>query len=191
MSWTELPPDFRLEDVSQLTSRLSIRDAYTLRVIGQKVRNVVLLDDRVLESAVTHVAGSEVESGGLLVGKTYLSNSAFATSLRHVVVILKSVAADEATGRRVSLRMEPRLWTKTNSEKAPDQFVVGWYHSHPNLGAFFSGTDRLTQSRFFPEPHKVGWVIDPVRKEDAWFIGGASEQLPSTCIVVGGLNRLA
>ncbi len=42
--------------------------------------------------------------------------------------------------------------------------VVGWYHSHPNLGAFFSGTDRATQRAFFNRPYSVGLVVDPVRR---------------------------
>jgi proteasome lid subunit RPN8/RPN11 len=49
--------------------------------------------------------------------------------------------------------------------------VVGWFHSHPDIGAFFSGTDRRTQAAFFAQAFSVGWVIDPVRGEEAWFLG--------------------
>jgi hypothetical protein len=49
--------------------------------------------------------------------------------------------------------------------------VVGWYHSHPNLGAFFSGTDRKTQRSFFSQRYSLGLVADPVRSEEAWFVG--------------------
>jgi proteasome lid subunit RPN8/RPN11 len=45
--------------------------------------------------------------------------------------------------------------------------IVGWYHSHPSLGAFVSSLDFATQKRFqalFPDA--VGLVIDPSRQEE-------------------------
>ncbi|GGA51374.1 hypothetical protein GCM10010981_45960 [Dyella nitratireducens] len=56
--------------------------------------------------------------------------------------------------------------------------VVGWFHSHPNLGAFFSGTDRKTQRDFFFHPYSTGYVVDPVRDEHAFFLGAESFQIP-------------
>jgi proteasome lid subunit RPN8/RPN11 len=42
-----------------------------------------------------------------------------------------------------------------------DLKVVGWYHSHPGLSAFLSGTDKETQRKYFNLPHHVAVVIDP------------------------------
>jgi len=40
-------------------------------------------------------------------------------------------------------------------------FTVGWYHSHPGLGFFLSGTDVLTQLGFQDvNPHAVAIVFD-------------------------------
>ena len=43
--------------------------------------------------------------------------------------------------------------------------VVGWYHSHPNMGAhFFSSTDIATQKRYqMFSPQSVGFVVDPAK----------------------------
>jgi 26S proteasome regulatory subunit N11 len=42
--------------------------------------------------------------------------------------------------------------------------VVGWYHSHPGFGCWFSGTDMNTQQSFEQlNPRAVGVVIDPVQ----------------------------
>ena len=42
-----------------------------------------------------------------------------------------------------------------------DDFFVGWYHSHPGLGFFLSGTDVLTQLGFQDvNPHAVAIVFD-------------------------------
>jgi proteasome lid subunit RPN8/RPN11 len=59
--------------------------------------------------------------------------------------------------------------------------VVGWYHSHPGLGAFFSHTDRRTQQAFFAHAYSVGWVVDPLRGESAWFVGPRS--LPPAVVI--------
>ena len=62
--------------------------------------------------------------------------------------------------------------------------VVGWYHSHPNRGAFFSGTDRRTQRALFTQSYSIGLVIDPVRGEEAWFWGPDSIPLSARLRIV-------
>ncbi len=47
--------------------------------------------------------------------------------------------------------------------------IVGWWHTHPNLGCFLSPTDLLTQNYFFSKEYQVALVIDPVRKEFEFF----------------------
>ncbi|KAF4679518.1 26S proteasome non-ATPase regulatory subunit 14 [Perkinsus olseni] len=42
--------------------------------------------------------------------------------------------------------------------------VVGWYHSHPGFGCWFSGTDINTQQAFEQlNPRAVGIVVDPIQ----------------------------
>lgn len=42
--------------------------------------------------------------------------------------------------------------------------VVGWYHSHPGFGCWFSGTDMNTQQSFEQlNPRAVGVVVDPIQ----------------------------
>eukprot|EP00931_Biecheleriopsis_adriatica_P005903 TRINITY_DN107380_c0_g1_i1.p1 TRINITY_DN107380_c0_g1~~TRINITY_DN107380_c0_g1_i1.p1 ORF type:complete len:317 (-),score=90.57 TRINITY_DN107380_c0_g1_i1:94-1044(-) len=44
------------------------------------------------------------------------------------------------------------------------EMVVGWYHSHPGFGCWFSGTDVNTQQSFEQlNPRAVGVVIDPIQ----------------------------
>lgn len=44
------------------------------------------------------------------------------------------------------------------------EMVVGWYHSHPGFGCWFSGTDINTQQSFEQlNPRAVGIVVDPVQ----------------------------
>merc|ERR1719488_201990 len=44
------------------------------------------------------------------------------------------------------------------------EMVVGWYHSHPGMGCWFSGTDVNTQQSFEQlNPRAVGVVVDPIQ----------------------------
>jgi proteasome lid subunit RPN8/RPN11 len=70
--------------------------------------------------------------------------------------------------------MNSTIWEDARNQISTDRFVIGWYHSHPNLGAFFSGTDRKTQREFFNREYHLGLVIDPVRNEERWFYGSES-----------------
>lgn len=49
--------------------------------------------------------------------------------------------------------------------------IVGWYHSHPDLGCFLSATDLTTHRRMFAAPFHVAIVVDPARKDIAGFRG--------------------
>ncbi|MDJ0274684.1 MAG: Mov34/MPN/PAD-1 family protein [Nitrososphaerota archaeon] len=51
----------------------------------------------------------------------------------------------------------------------PDKEIVGWYHSHPGYGCFLSPTDITSHKSCFAMPHHVALVVDPVRKEAAFF----------------------
>jgi proteasome lid subunit RPN8/RPN11 len=53
-----------------------------------------------------------------------------------------------------------------------DYVVVGWYHTHLDLGAFMSGRDLRTQLGGFPHGHQVAVVVDPVRGQAAAFGNG-------------------
>merc|ERR1712178_483861 len=44
------------------------------------------------------------------------------------------------------------------------EMVVGWYHSHPGFGCWFSGVDVNTQQSFEQlNPRAVGVVVDPIQ----------------------------
>ncbi|MBK6961140.1 MAG: Mov34/MPN/PAD-1 family protein [Gammaproteobacteria bacterium] len=88
---------------------------------------------------------------------------------------MKAVPSHEYYGTSVSLHMGPSVWESVRTEVG--LLVVGWFHSHPNLGAFFSGTDRKTQREFFYHEYSIGYVVDPVHDDHAYFIGEESSQV--------------
>lgn len=111
------------------------------------------------------------EHGGVLVGFPYHDKEAG----RYFNVINKAVPAFNSQGSAVHLQFTPETWDYISGileqEETPGLSVVGWYHSHPNLGVFMSGTDRATQRAFYNHSWSVAVVVDPVKQNTGWFSG--------------------
>jgi proteasome lid subunit RPN8/RPN11 len=138
--------------------------------------------------ALTHLQHRSVEQGGLLIGRAW-SNPSSKSIAR--VEILEAIASIDSNGTEYSLKMSVQVWTDAhdriaqlanayaNTPALSNLRIVGWFHSHPNLGAFFSSTDRATQAAFFNQPYSVGWVIDPftndASRHQAFFIGANAQ----------------
>ena len=68
----------------------------------------------------------------------------------------------------------------STGEGIPELRIVGWIHTHPDLGLFLSSTDVDTYSTLrgmVPDSKFVAVVIDPLRNQDGVF---PSERLPNT-----------
>jgi proteasome lid subunit RPN8/RPN11 len=55
-------------------------------------------------------------------------------------------------------------------EHFPDKVFLGWYHTHPRMGVFFSQWDAWLHQNFIPEPWQVALVIEPHRSIGGFFI---------------------
>jgi len=171
MRWLEQPPALPLQPLSALVAR-------TARVAGRLdpssiaepgVR--VIVPAAVREAVLQHLQDSNDERGGLLLGEVFVDEDAMRVDATRAVLITNCVPALDFSSSAISLRMESGVWERARLTLAPHELIVGWYHSHPGLGAFFSRTDRRTQAAFFPHPYSVGWVIDPSDDAEAFFIG--------------------
>lgn len=127
-----------------------------------------------LEALTKHLeADVSVEHGGILFGQAY-------TDSEHgiYVEITAAVAAPRTIGTGVHLEFTPETWQgiMNYAKKAHiEANIVGWYHSHPNLGVFMSGTDMRTQRAFFSHPWCVSIIYDPVRNKIGYFLGANAE----------------
>lgn len=134
--------------------------------------------------ALTHLAGHPGECGGLLLGQVFADGDEPVRS--RAVLVTQAVAAEEFASTGISLRMASDVWERARRRLGPLELVVGWYHSHPGLGAFFSATDRRTQRAFFPHAYSLGWVVDPSNDESAWFVGSDAAPPGRVLYCVGG-----
>jgi proteasome lid subunit RPN8/RPN11 len=146
---------------------------------------VVEVTPNAVRQALAHLQHQSIEQGGLLIGRAWSNPNPNATSIARVEII-EAIASNNSESTEYSLKMSAQVWTDANHRIKQlceagirDIRIVGWFHSHPNLGAFFSSTDRATQAAFFYQPYSVGWVIDPftmdANRYQAFFMGALAQ----------------
>ena len=128
----------------------------------------------ILHSALTALkehleTNISVEQGGILFGQAYNDSE-------HgiYVEITAAVPAPATIGTGAHLEFTSDSWQGImdySKSTHPEANIVGWYHSHPNIGVFMSGTDMRTQRAFFYHSWCVSIVCDPVRKQIGYFLG--------------------
>ncbi len=59
--------------------------------------------------------------------------------------------------------------------------LVGWYHSHPDIGVFLSETDlEKTHRALFSEPFQIALVYDPVQGRAGYFFWEGFQQIDAS-----------
>ena len=177
MRWIDQAPDIFFRSLSDWRGRLTLIEICKL-VYGKEPIPLIVFPDRVREKILSHLRSKRTELGGLIFGKVYRLYD-LNTSTVGIIEISESIESTSYESTGVSLRMDTEIWNRASSLIDGASIIVGWYHSHPNLGAFFSGTDRHNQAAVFYHDYSLGLVIDPIRNEEKWFIGNASREVPT------------
>lgn len=118
------------------------------------------------------------EIGGILLGRALRRGD----QVRRVRVEA-ALLAEGAESVGSSIRLTPELVTKLTGRaktEHPTFEVVGWFHTHKGLGAFFSGYDTTVHNEHFPLPWQVALVFDPVLGEEAIYIRQGNDLVPYT-----------
>jgi proteasome lid subunit RPN8/RPN11 len=132
---------------------------------GDQVR--VFISQAALQQIDEH-AHSDLESevGGVLMG--HLREGEAHLSIE-VLAALPAVTDDHGP---VHFTFTADAWARIHedrSDQCPDLQIVGWFHTHPDLGVFYSADDVVVHSAAFVMPWQVGLVVDPVRLEGCLF----------------------
>jgi proteasome lid subunit RPN8/RPN11 len=173
ITWNEQKPDFARRSLDDLVSHMPFTTACAV-ALGDRGTPRVLVGQPVMDGILSHLKEQNVEMGGLLLGRVH---DGLGGGGNFVIAVADFVRSIDFNGTSVSLRMDPGVWERARAQSVNGATVVGWYHSHPDLGAFFSGTDRSTQRAFFSQAHGLGLVVDPVRLQEKWFLGADSVEL--------------
>lgn len=183
IQWKDVEPDAKPRDLAAVLRPLSLLDALFATVVLSQAPLVLFTDDA-RRTIRTHVTARHEESGGLLLGTAAVPSIGLSGAIPFpIICVTEAVPSVDYEGTSVSLRMDPSVWTSAMPRKNAGLLIVGWFHSHPNLGAFFSGTDRATQRSFFSNEYSLGYVIDPIRDDHAYFFGPNSEEIEERYVV--------
>lgn len=137
----------------------------------------ISIEPAVRTRAIAHLSARPVEQAGLLVGRVFAGKFNGSADTRYIIQITDAIPARDDDATATSVSISPRTWLDVQPYLAVGKLTIGWFHSHPNLGAFFSGTDKKTQRSLFHADYNLGWVVDWVRNEEAWFMGAESRQI--------------
>ena len=114
------------------------------------------------------------EHGGILTGEAYKDPSG-----SHYVLIQNAVAAIDSQGTSTHLQFTAESWKPVWDylQSNPGVQIIGWYHTHPGLGVFLSGTDLRTQRLYFPSLWNVAVVVDPIARKIGYFFGPEGKRI--------------
>ena len=128
---------------------------------------VVMMRQNALRQIDDHGRSNvSVELGGLLLGNVYQHED------RLYVDVEAALDAKSDKNGPVHFTFTADAWAtahKEREERYPHLKIVGWFHTHPNLGVFYSGDDVVVHTTAFSLPWHVGLVLDPVRDTVALF----------------------
>jgi proteasome lid subunit RPN8/RPN11 len=127
----------------------------------------VITSQAAWQQIVAHGSSNlNTELGGALLGHAY----------RHgqdvFVEVLAALPATSQDHGPVHFTFTADSWAQLHQDRNsryPQLDIVGWFHTHPGLGVFYSGDDVIVHSAAFTLPWHVGLVVDPIRLEACFF----------------------
>jgi proteasome lid subunit RPN8/RPN11 len=129
----------------------------------------LIVTSEVLAKTHAHVSTDLVnELGGFLLGNRYLCPN---TKVRFVQID-NYMPAKHASSGPISIEFMNETFQDFIDQKESKfrwKEALGWYHSHPDKGAFLSTKDDEVHRVRFPSQWTVALVIDPNKKEGGFF----------------------
>ena len=128
---------------------------------------VVILSQLALRQIFAHSTSDlDCEVGGAMLGRAFRNNG------QTFVEVRAAIPAINDDHGPVHFTFTADAWAqlqKDRSESYPDLDIVGWFHTHPDLGVFYSSDDVVVHSAAFTLPWHIGMVIDPIRNESGFY----------------------
>ena len=106
------------------------------------------------------------ELGGVLLGHAYRDGEQL------IVEVSAALPARNDDHGPIHFTFTADAWSQIHSERAekyPNLEIVGWFHTHPGLGVFYSSDDVVVHTAAFTLPWHVGLVVDPLGNEASYF----------------------
>lgn len=106
------------------------------------------------------------ELGGVLLGHAYRDGEQL------IVEVIAALPARNDDHGPIHFTFTADAWSQIHNERAksyPSLEIVGWFHTHPGLGVFYSSDDVVVHTAAFTLPWHVGLVVDPLGNEASYF----------------------
>lgn len=132
----------------------------------QKQVRVILAQNAIQQIQTHTISDMDREVGGALLGHVCRHQA------QTFVEILAAMPAPSSDHGPVHFTFTADTWAHINHAREaeyPDLDIVGWFHTHPDLGVFYSADDVVVHSAAFTLPWQVGLVVDPLRQEACFF----------------------
>jgi proteasome lid subunit RPN8/RPN11 len=139
----------------------------------QQTPLLVFIEHGCMQAMEAHARADVLnEQAGIVCGHAYVDTSG------QPYLAVTSVLPAETANSPVHFRFHPGSWEQLWTRIKDGSAILGWYHSHPGMGVFLSGTDLRTQQLHFAAPWQIAVVLDPVSRETAIFHGAEGRKLP-------------
>lgn len=125
-------------------------------------------------------AGTDLdnETGGWLAGKWCVDEF----SSEHFIVIDTAIPAlyTERGAAHLTFTSASQVAMHESLQRDfPDKTLLGWYHTHPHMGVFFSQWDTWIHRYFFPQIWQVALVVEPCTSIGGFFVRNSDGELNS------------
>lgn len=131
----------------------------------------VAVDEAALRIVHAHVLSNQsVEVAGVLLG----SWPRLQANGRYQVHVIDAIVARHTRSSPAEVEWTADSWKHCEENRLaryPEGtvVVVGWYHTHPGHGIFFSPQDVSLHAAVFTEPWQIGLVLDPKQRTADFF----------------------
>lgn len=152
--------------------------------IAKESEPIIFVRQSALDAIHTHVTSDlKNEVGGFLIGETSRLPAGQIASILGVEVdhnqstellvieIENVLPAKHTASTPIRVEFSQDTFVTFHNEREvqfPGKKVLGWYHTHPNIGIFLSNDDLFIY-RYFTNTDQVALVVDPVRGEAGFF----------------------
>lgn len=157
-------------DINRLPERDSALRKHSFQFRGTELgpnQPRLILFPKAVETMAAHALGDvSSEVGGVLLG------AAFRKAGELFVEVHAALPAETDDHGPIHFTFNADAWARVHRDRAeryPELDIVGWFHTHPGLGIFFSGDDVVVHSAAFVLPWHVALVIDPLSKRIGCF----------------------
>jgi proteasome lid subunit RPN8/RPN11 len=148
---------------------------------------VIRLHEAAFRAIEAEAAASLDEVGGILVGKA----SEWQGTL--YVDVEAALPAERTPAGPAHITFTADAWAellRRKDEEIPGGWIVGWYHSHPQMDIFLSHMDLSLHRHFFPQPWHVAMVINGQDRTAGFFAWDDDDIAPVRRFAYGDRSRV-